>query len=392
MVLGIQSILAIIFFVLMFSFLFYSRKKLSVQKVLFPLIYVIMYRTKWGLNFMDKCAKRIPYFGYIIGAGVVIGFLGMGFICFELLRNSLKLFISPDAAVSVQPVLPFEAKGVFFVPFIYWILAIFVIATVHEFSHGAVARYFGLRVKSSGFAFLCFLLPIIPAAFVEPDEKQMSRTKLRRQLGVFSAGPFSNIITAGVVLLIVLFVFNPIGKVVFDPAGIKVVSISEDGPSAASGLMPDDIITDVNGVYVQDVETFVRELKTYKPDDVISLKTDDGVRSITLGVNPNDPELPWLGISSRPHSVVSPSFAEKYGSGFVPGALKWIFGFFYWLFLLSLGIGLFNLLPMGPLDGGLMLRTALKKYYKKKGILAFRIISWGFFLLILINLGIGFMR
>jgi len=389
MVMSVQSVLAVVFFVVMFGVLFYKRSKLKIQKVLFPLIYVLMYRTKFGLKAMDKIARKVPYLGHVIISGVVIGFLGMGFICFEIIRNSVKLLVSPDAAVSVQPVLPFEAKGVFFVPFIYWILSIFVIATVHEFSHGVAARYFKMRLKSSGFAFLCFLLPVIPAAFVEPDEKQLARASLKKKLGVFAAGPFSNILTAGIILLLVLAVFNPISGALFRPAGVKVVSVNEEGPASLSGLSAGDIIKDINGVYVADVEVFIEELRGYSPGDDIKINTDKGVREIMLGQSPSDESLPWLGISSRPHTVVRESVEQSVGS-FVPNAVEWVFGFFFWLFLLSLGIGLFNLLPMGPLDGGLMLRSVLKKYYKKKGIALFRAVSWGFFLLILINLAVGF--
>lgn len=388
---SVQSTLAIIFFAIMFAFLVYRRKRLNVQKVLFPLIYVIMYRTKLGLKLMDKMAHRIPCLGYIIGAGVVIGFLGMAFICVEIIRASVKLLLYPEAAVSVQPVLPFEAKGVFFVPFVYWILSIFIIASVHEFSHGMVARYFGMKLKSSGFAFLCLILPVIPAAFVEPDEKQLTKAKLKKQLGVFAAGPFSNIITAGIILLLVLLVFNPIGKVLFEPAGVEIISVREDGPSATSGLAAKDIIKDIDGIVVKDVNEFVKELRLHDPGDTILVRTNNGVRGITLGTNPSDNSLPWIGISSRPYTVIRDNVKTSIGS-IIPLALEWTFGFFYWLFLLSLGIGLFNLLPMGPLDGGLMMRTTLKRYYKNKGIFWFRVMSWGFFILILVNLGIGFIR
>lgn len=389
---SIQSVLAIIFFVLMFGFLIFKRKKLVLQKVLFPVIYIVMYRTTLGLKLMDKCARKVPFLGYIIGAGVIIGFIGMVFICFELIRNSVALITSPGATVSVQPVLPFEAKGVFFVPFIYWILAIFIIATVHEFWHGVASRYFGLKLRSSGFAFLCLILPVIPAAFVEPDEVQLAKAKLRKQLGIFAAGPFSNIVTAGIVLLIVIFVFNPIGSLVFEPAGVNVVSVTEDGPSAIGGLLAGDIITDVNGVYIPDVKVFVAELKNYHPGDTIRLTTSTGVKTVVLGANAKDASLPWVGISSKPYTVVRQSFADTFGSKWIPAILEWIFGFFYWLFLLSLGIGLFNLLPMGPLDGGLMLKTVLAKYYKAKGLLVFKLLSIFFLVIIFANLIVGFVR
>ncbi|MEM4263630.1 MAG: M50 family metallopeptidase, partial [Candidatus Woesearchaeota archaeon] len=41
--------------------------------------------------------------------------------------------------------------------------------------------------------------------------------------------------------------------------------------------------------------------------------------------------------------------------------IVWITGLFYWLFLLNLGVGLFNLVPLGPIDGGRMLQTVLEK-------------------------------
>ena len=38
--------------------------------------------------------------------------------------------------------------------------------------------------------------------------------------------------------------------------------------------------------------------------------------------------------------------------------LRWLQEFFKWLLILSLGLGLANLLPIGPVDGGQMLRQA----------------------------------
>jgi len=85
--------------------------------------------------------------------------------------------------------------------FSYWILSIFLIAVIHEFSHGVVGRAWKLKIKSSGFAFLSILVPVIPAAFVEPDEKQTAKASARAQLGMLSAGPFSNVVFAALILL-----------------------------------------------------------------------------------------------------------------------------------------------------------------------------------------------
>ena len=36
-----------------------NKKRVEVQKILFPLIYLILYKTKWGLNAMDSIAKKV---------------------------------------------------------------------------------------------------------------------------------------------------------------------------------------------------------------------------------------------------------------------------------------------------------------------------------------------
>ncbi|MEM4243090.1 MAG: site-2 protease family protein, partial [Candidatus Woesearchaeota archaeon] len=41
---------------------------------------------------------------------------------------------------------------------------------------------------------------------------------------------------------------------------------------------------------------------------------------------------------------------------------KWLLGLVFWLFALNLGVGLFNLVPLGPIDGGRMLHTTLSHF------------------------------
>ena len=38
----------------------------------------------------------------------------------------------------------------------------------------------------------------------------------------------------------------------------------------------------------------------------------------------------------------------------------------YWIFVINLGLGLANLLPLGPLDGGRMLLTGLTTMFSKR--------------------------
>ena len=53
------------------------------------------------------------------------------------------------------------------------------------------------------------MFAIFPIAFVEPDERILSKRPARQQLGIYSAGPFSNILLAIVVFFIAMFVVLP---------------------------------------------------------------------------------------------------------------------------------------------------------------------------------------
>jgi len=386
-----NSIAAIVFILFMLVFLYIERKKIDLQRIFFPILYFAMYKTKVGLKLMDKGAKAMPKLLKTISfLGVIIGFLGMILIGFELLKNTANLLISPGVAPGIQPVLPFEAKGVFFVPFIYWILAIFVIAVVHEFSHGLIARVYNIKIKSSGLAFLGIILPIIPAAFVEPEEKQLIKKSLRAQLSVFAAGPFANIITAGIVFLLIIQVAAPVADYAFDKKGVEIVSVVDDGPFAKAGISPGEIVTKFEKTAITSVPDFTEVITKHKANDSVVVKTNKTSYVVKLGAHPKNASIAYLGISTKQYVKPNQNFVAKYGS-FVPAAIEWISGFLYWLFVLNLGIGLFNLLPLGPIDGGRMVKAVFMKLNKKKGYLAWKYLSLFFFVLVLFNVIAGFL-
>ena len=50
----VQTVAAIIFVILMAFFLWVKRKDLKTEKILYPLLYIVMYKTKIGLTLMDR--------------------------------------------------------------------------------------------------------------------------------------------------------------------------------------------------------------------------------------------------------------------------------------------------------------------------------------------------
>ncbi len=387
-----QYVLLVIFILLMILFSWLQRKNIQLQGI-FPIFYFVMWRTQKGLKFMDRLAQLMPgFWSWFFGFGIFAGFAGMLMISYELVKNTALLLVSPGAVPGIQPVLPFEAKGVFFVPFVYWLVSIFVIAFVHEFCHGIAARVYKMPVKTAGIAFLGILVPLVPAAFVEPDEEYLKKQSRFRQLSVFAAGPFSNIVMAGIIFLIVLFVANPLAQSMIVPDGVRVTGVDEGSPAALAGIQEDEIITGIDGVQTVFLENLSSELAAKKPGDIVALKTRNATYSVVLAASPKNASKPHLGLYSRQHAEINEEFRSKYGEWPMP-VILWCFGLLYWLFLLSIGIGLFNLLPIGPIDGGRMLQLVLQKVFKQEpGQKVWRFISMMFLLLVVANVIAGFMH
>jgi len=391
---NIQSISAIIFMLLMLLFLVIKRKKIDIQKIfLFPLLYFAMYRTKIGLNFMDKFAKKLSrplkHIGYF---AIFIGFFGMIMITYALVKNAYNLLTKPGAAPGAALVLPFEVKGAFYVPFFYWISAIFIIALVHEFSHGIFARKYDMRIKSSGFAFLGIILPIIPAAFVEPDEKELRKRPAKEQLSVFAAGPFANILLAFVVVGIAALVTPLVASNIIDQEGVLVTGVMDNYPAKEAGITGREIIRMIDKVEITNTINFSNILKTKNPGDTISLETDKSTYNIQLAENPQDKSKAYLGVYVQQNTDINPDFIGKYGKT-TATIILWLMGLLYWLYVLNLGIGLFNLAPMGPLDGGRMLLVGLQQFMKEeKAVKWWKNIGIFFLALVLINIMFAFVR
>ncbi|MBS3114322.1 site-2 protease family protein [Candidatus Woesearchaeota archaeon] len=407
--LDFQTIAAVVFLIALTIFVFLKRKNLDTKQIIPYLLYFSMYKTKLGLKLMDSLAKKhrklMIYIGY---AGILVGFLGMILISYGLISNIYVLFTKPEAMPGVGLVLPFKAKGIFFVPFFYWIISIFVIAAVHEFSHGLIARANNLKVKSSGFAFLGLIVPIIPAAFVEPDEKELRKRPHKEQLSVFAAGPFSNIAIAFLFLAIASLILAPIANAVIEANGVKVADYVKVGPgervssrashatgpfpAESSGIKIGEIIQQVDDKSTPYVENLSTALRSKKPNDAVKIKTDKSSYEIKLAKNPDNESLAYLGAYLEQSTKIKDNIKTSYGE-FLPKALIWIYGLFVILFVLNLGIGLFNLVPIGPLDGGRMLQLVLHRIFdKKNGNKVWYYIGMFFLILILINITAGFVR
>lgn len=374
--------LALIFYTLLVIYIMKNKSKFEFHGKI-----IALYKTKLGLKLMDKISKICPrilkFLGYI---SIVTGFIGMILIFYWLFKGTFDLLFIAGSPPAVAPVLPGikVMPGLPVLSFMHWIIAILIIATIHEFSHGIFARLYNIKVKSSGFA----LFGPILAAFVEPDEKQLSKKKKNVQLAVFSAGPFSNILTGFLFIAVMTFITLPLQAAVFDSDGITVNGILDGYPMQETDVEIPFTIIQFNGQEINDYNDFSEATINLKPGDEAVVGTKKGDFSIIAAQNPENSSKGFIGVSNfQIHRSPNEEIVAKYGSS-VPQLVDWTHMLFFWLWVVSWGVGLFNLLPLGLVDGGRMLLTGLTFVTKneKKAKKYWSIISLVSVLLILINL------
>lgn len=369
----------ILFYALLYLFYLRHKDKFMVQgKILF------MYRTKIGLKLMDSFAGKYPRIVKVLGFfGVVVGFAGMGFIFVYLIKETISFLITPDAIAPLAPVLPgVKIPGVPLLSFWHWVVSILIVASIHEFSHGLLSRLHKIKIKSSGFAFLGPML----MAFVEPDEKTLRKAKPYRQMAVYAAGPFSNILMGLLLFVLLAFAISPAYSALYEVHGINVTNITAGFPVSEAGLTSPFILTEIDGVKIIDIESLANATSSLRIGSSFQMTTDKGIYDIIPVADPKNATRPVIGITNFDFNL---RFKESISwvKPLLP-VIKWFNMLLLWLFMISIGVALFNLLPFGPVDGGRMFYTAMFAIFKNEKK-AKRI--WGFFsgiciLLIVINL------
>ena len=366
---NLDLIFALVFYGVLFVLFLRYRGKFVVQGKIF-----VLYKTKFGLKLMDKISKIWPKLLKVIGViGVVVGFLGMINIFYILAKGAFDLVFNGGAPV-VAPVFPGMSIGGVNLGFWHWIVGLFIIAVIHEFSHGIVARLYGVKIKSSGFAFLGPLL----AAFVEPDEKQMKKVSKLGQLSVFAAGPFSNIVSGILVFIVLMLFVNPFALGFYNMEGVEVVRVEDGLPFDIAGIEDGEVVEMINGVEVVDVIKFRDVMMEVEGGSNVLIKTDKGEYNV---LTVEKEEKAHLGV------FIQNKLGELKEKNWKISLFLWFRDLLNWVFVFSLGVGLFNLLPLAIVDGGRMINTFLSYFLKKEKVHKIWLwLTWFVLVLLFINL------
>ncbi|MFP4523135.1 MAG: site-2 protease family protein [Candidatus Woesearchaeota archaeon] len=342
-----------------------NRKKFDWEGI------IALRKTKFGIPFLNRYAKKhqqtVKLLGYCF---IGLGFAGMIFIFGYVLFALYQALFVPTAPASFSLVLPgVNIPGsAIFIPL--WVLIpLFIVVLIHEAGHGLVARAHGVKVKTTG---IVFFGPLA-GAFVEPDDKQLEKKDDVVKYSVFAAGPGMNFLTAGIAFALMMLVFNPLTMAMVAPVGFSFDSVQEGFPADISGITPQTTYTLINNQSVLTQEQLTSTVGSLQPNQTLVIANNNSSHTLTTVAHPQDSSQGYLGVIGLATDFDVKETIPKW----VYGITNWFSQFLLWIFVLSLGLGLFNLLPLGPVDGGHMSRLAFTRTKgEKKGVAHWKKLSW----------------
>lgn len=351
----------------------------------------VMWRTKRGLQFIDRVAKFSKRGWRAFGtAAAAIGIFLMAFVFFNVAFNTVITLTQPARAIpGVRFVLPGIVPGL---TIFAWLVGITSVLFVHEYAHGFVLRAQGLKTKSVG----AMLFVAIPGAFVEPDEKQLKKAPILKRLRVFGAGSFANVLFAFLCLGVILLLLVP-------KPGVYVSGVVENYP-AENVLDAGMRIYSIDNVFINTYDDFSNFMDNTQPEQIIQISTYNENFQIELAEHPENENKGFIGMGS----ISAPSHSEFANPLFVAWVMMteltgrsvfhsyvyhssapWgLIDMIKWMFVLNFGIGLFNLLPAVPLDGGYIFQGVVERVSSKRTA---RRVSHAFSIIVLALLIVNFM-
>jgi membrane-associated protease RseP (regulator of RpoE activity) len=216
-----------------------------------------------------------------------------------------------------------------------------------------------IRIKSAGIIFLL----ILPGAFVEPDENEIKKSKLLAKLRIFSAGSFANMIVAFLIFVPFLGI-GLLPNLIWPSIAtgyLKIVEVNSSAPAGKAGLEAGMIITEINGkkvdisylnfLYLDYLTKYVKDVKV---GDIVNITANGKLYEIPVGeIKVDNTTRPFIGIGVRIDSKCDEQ------------TFDFIVNLFTWMWILSYAVAVFNILPIYPLDGGLILNAITEKFAKK---------------------------
>lgn len=385
---------AIIYVLLVWVAIVIVAKGLKLEKHGFEIkAYSLVYKNKQVQSALTRLLSRtrrgIRVFADV---SVVSGFIMMGFAFWFLISNISKFFVQPTEFAQVTVLIP----GITLTSsssILYFLLSIPIVLIIHEGAHGIVATLEKIKIKTGGFAIFIAMF----AGFVEPDEEEFNKAKKISKLRVIGAGATSNVVFSFALGAILLT--NPLFAIILpepflstfyeSPEGVLVLSVIEGSGAEKAGLLPNDIITSINGVPIKTPLDFQKiELM---PGDTANVSIQRDGKTIQYPIeimaSPDDPNKGLVGI------MRDNNFAFKPIYNFIHWDNPQVSMFLLWLWMISFFIGIINMLPLPILDGGKFIHSIIDQKISEKSV---NLTMWGIygvtFALFGLNIGLSYLK
>ncbi|NIO22997.1 MAG: hypothetical protein GTN38_03140 [Candidatus Aenigmarchaeota archaeon] len=377
----------VVFIIALAVIVLIDRKNITRESI------IILRKTQRGKNLLFKIGSKFPRGWKFLGMlGVFVTFVASVFGVYFLLNVVVTAIVVEEAVGGLSFVLPSPTPdvvilpGVFAIPFWHLIISLGLLIVVHEGSHGLMAIREKVPIKSLGWG----LLLVIPLAFVEPNEKILQKRGNWPQLRVFAAGSFANFIVAGVVLLISF----PLLSGLFTASGVGFVGYDEGFPAKEVNLT--GLIVKINGQDVMNRDDLQSVMESISPNQTIEIITKDydeerkvvfRTYNLTTAERIDDEGKPtgkaYIGIrgvldGNDISRFVFPAaffanpdfrmfFSLNEGLEAYSSVIFFFLSLLTFLFIINFGVGLVNMLPIKPLDGGRMWEIVFKRLSPERG-------------------------
>jgi len=369
----LANALEILFVVIFLSFiavrLILKRREIKIEKII-----VFEYSKKYTQKINETVNKHKKIFKLLgilsLLSAPILTFIGAYYLIYSIIS------FKPSVGLVLPTISNFRYPGpVISVPFWIWIITIFIIVFSHESMHALIAGSEGIRTRRYGILYL-LILPI--GAFVDIDEKKLEKIETIKKIKIFAAGSFGNII-AFAIFLFLFFISVWLVNLSLESKGVWFNNTIEGSPAESVKLK--GIILKINNRTISNVYDLQDFLKNTKPNTSVIIETTEGKYKLTLAEKDN---ASYIGISDVKNYIVYKGTNTAVKEN-ITLLINYSLITLQWIAFLSLGIAIANMLPIIPLDGGLIIREILKrKFGDKRGNKLSNIVS-SIFLILLIS-------
>lgn len=356
-----------------------------------------------NVSFFDSFIKYKKFFQIYGSFGIATVVLVGSFVVCMLVFGVKFIYETKPAPTGI-----FEPQNIFMIPglndfipaTISVFLALICAMVVHEFGHAILCRIEGIKIKSTGILFAA--IPI--GAFVDPNNEEVEKAPVLSRMRMYGAGITNNLVFGLICFGLMVFI---VSTCVSGNGNVLIGSVVQGSPAYCSILEPGDYIRSINGMEITSSDDFRNIINASSPGQTLFVITESssGIqtthkvilseRPINTGMNPTSgyiglSDIDGNTLSRTVRQMISPIgllaiMASPVGHDQISMILKplifntnqmdiyatpfngtWeIIHFLFWASWMNINVGLFNAIPMIPLDGGYIFKDGTCKLLGK---------------------------